>query len=159
MLVLSGIGGETKIVVIPLACCLGGRFGLLVGREIGNHILSHGVVALHDEVVKVSVSTHLPASEEALGTSARGLGKKAADLDQGGWRAIRSAEFASEIGGAKAAAGGVCVGVAKAVGFGGGGLGAAASISKGEAADGEGGRDGGAGRHSESIANVNGIEK
>jgi hypothetical protein len=46
-----------------------------------------------------------------------------------------------------------------AVGFGSGGEGAMASIGKGEAAEGEGGRGGALASHGRSLAKVNSIDK
>ena len=99
------------------------------------------------------------AGDESFGEGAGKFGQEAVDLLGGGECVTGNGELASQIGRAKGAGRGVCVGVAEAVGFGGGGLGAAASIGKGEAANRKSRRGGAVARHGESVANVNSIGK
>ena len=97
-------------------------------------------------------------SEQALGESQRDFGE-ALDFFGRDDRSGRGDEFAGKIGGAEAAERGMRVGVAKTVGLGMGGLGAAASIGKGEAAKGESEGVLALARHRESITNVISIYK
>ena len=160
-LVERGIGGEVGVFIVVVVVVIGevgdkGPIGVGVGVE-GFSTGQAGAVDEH--IAKVVEGRRLSWREEALGESERDFGEDATDFlgrDDG---AGRRGEFTVQIGGAEAAERGVRVGEAEPVGSGTGRLGAAASVGKEEAAEGERERVLALARHRESITNVISIYK
>jgi hypothetical protein len=110
-------------------------------------------------VAEVHEDSGFSWGEQTVCGGASDFGKEAMDV-RGSNRAVGGAsEFASEIGGAKAAARGVRVVVAEAVALRIGGECAAAAVGEGVAAEGKIERVLALARHGESIANDKSMEK